>query len=98
MQHIEVTATRLPPCVVVSFEHMPLPHSANLPPQVACKSVQSIEFGLHQARLAHQELEQAIKFCLNPESEVPKIFGFSLCITTEYRPYLLRYTLHVKER
>ncbi|KAL2652907.1 hypothetical protein R1flu_021035 [Riccia fluitans] len=33
MQHTEVTATRLPPCVIVSFEHMPLPGSVNLPPQ-----------------------------------------------------------------
>ncbi|KAL3684707.1 hypothetical protein R1sor_002729 [Riccia sorocarpa] len=39
MQHTEVTAARLPPCVIVSFEHMPLPGSVNLPPQVhaACQ-------------------------------------------------------------
>ncbi|CAM6103367.1 unnamed protein product [Calypogeia fissa] len=39
MQHTEVTATRLPPCVIVSFEHMPLPGSQTLPPQVqaACQ-------------------------------------------------------------
>lgn len=32
MQHTEATATRLPPCVIVSFETMPNPSS--LPPQV----------------------------------------------------------------
>ncbi|CAM6046684.1 unnamed protein product [Sphagnum compactum] len=39
MQHTEVMAARLPPCVIVSFEHMSLPGSASLPPQVhqACQ-------------------------------------------------------------
>lgn len=32
MQHTEVTASRLPPCVVVSFE--PMPNSSSLPLQV----------------------------------------------------------------
>lgn len=32
MQHTEVTASRLPPCVIVSFE--PMSNSATLPPQV----------------------------------------------------------------
>jgi hypothetical protein len=38
MQHIEVTASRLPPCVIVSFDHMSQQGSA-LPPQVhlACQ-------------------------------------------------------------
>ncbi|KAH9549723.1 hypothetical protein CY35_10G033700 [Sphagnum magellanicum] len=33
MQHIEVTASRLPPCVIVSFDHMSQQGSA-LPPQI----------------------------------------------------------------
>jgi hypothetical protein len=35
MQHTEVMAARLPPCVIVSFEHMSLPGFAPLPPQVS---------------------------------------------------------------
>jgi integrator complex subunit 6 len=35
MQHTEVMAARLPPCVIVSFEHMSLPGFASLPPQVS---------------------------------------------------------------
>ncbi|BBM97065.1 hypothetical protein MPTK1_1g02770 [Marchantia polymorpha subsp. ruderalis] len=39
MQHTEVTATRLPPCVIVSFDHMPLPGSVTLPPQEGSSNI-----------------------------------------------------------
>jgi hypothetical protein len=38
MQHIEVTASRLPPCVIVSFDHMSQQGSA-LPPQASFLSL-----------------------------------------------------------
>eukprot|EP00249_Psilotum_nudum_P012668 c23911_g1_i1 orf=77-2851(+) len=39
LQHVELVASRLTPSVIVSFEHMPVPGSADLPPQVlaACQ-------------------------------------------------------------
>jgi hypothetical protein len=80
MQHTEVMAARLPPCVIVSFEHMSLPGSASLPPQVSFFYLSFHIWTLYSHTAVHVTEMLQVKFVFSVTFEFLRVVCLPRCI------------------